>query len=70
MKIPPADRIPGILHPRTRHSAKPAVAREVVEALVPGGPFAEMFARESAPGWSVWGNEAPNPDPWLVEVLG
>ena len=30
--------------------------REFIERLV-AGPYLEMFARESAPGWDAWGNE-------------
>lgn len=41
-------------------SAKPPeFHRDVVEAASPG-PYLEMFARRSRPGWDVWGDEAPN----------
>jgi N6-adenosine-specific RNA methylase IME4 len=30
--------------------------RADIEALMPG-PYVELFARESAPGWAAWGNE-------------
>jgi N6-adenosine-specific RNA methylase IME4 len=56
---PPARRRPSVvLAPRGRHSAKPAAAYAVMEAVSPG-PRVEMFARASRPGWDVWGNEAP-----------
>jgi N6-adenosine-specific RNA methylase IME4 len=42
--------------PRAEHSAKPAQMREMVERVSPG-PYLEMFARQPAPGWDVWGNE-------------
>lgn len=42
--------------PRGRHSAKPPEARALVEKVSPG-PYLELFAREAAPGWDVWGNE-------------
>lgn len=45
-----------ILEPRREHSRKPDVARDRIEALV-GGPYLEMFARSTRPGWSAWGNE-------------
>ncbi len=41
---------------RTRHSAKPAAFRELIEEVSPG-PRLEMFARAPAPGWTSWGNE-------------
>ena len=50
---------------RTEHSAKPAIFREVLAKLYPAtwaGRRAvklELFARESAPGWKAWGNQAP-----------
>jgi N6-adenosine-specific RNA methylase IME4 len=28
--------------------------------VVSPGPYLELFAREKAPGWSVWGNELEN----------
>lgn len=43
---------------RTKHSRKPPEAYELIEARSKG-PYLEMFARESRPGWAVWGNEAP-----------
>jgi N6-adenosine-specific RNA methylase IME4 len=45
-----------ILEPRREHSRKPEEARERIEALV-GGPYLELFARTTRPGWSAWGNE-------------
>lgn len=41
---------------RTRHSAKPAAVRRLVEKVSPG-PYLELFARTSARGWVAWGNE-------------
>lgn len=43
---------------RGAHSKKPTVIHEWAEAMSPG-PYLEMFARESRPGWYAWGNEAP-----------
>jgi N6-adenosine-specific RNA methylase IME4 len=47
----------GFHAPRARHSAKPEKFRRMVE-LVSHGPYLEMFARQPAPGWDSWGNEA------------
>lgn len=41
---------------RGRHSAKPQDFYDLVEAVSPG-PYLEMYARHSRPGWAVWGNE-------------
>lgn len=45
-----------IVSPRREHSRKPDEARERIQALV-DGPYAELFARERAPGWDAWGNQ-------------
>lgn len=48
-----------ILAPVREHSRKPDEYRERVERYVgPGIRIAELFARESRPGWATWGNEA------------
>ena len=41
---------------RTAHSRKPEVVRRMIEDVSPG-PYLELFARSSTPGWTVWGNE-------------
>lgn len=41
------------------HSRKPAETRERIVQLMGDLPRIELFARESVPGWDVWGNEAP-----------
>lgn len=41
----------------SRHSEKPAEFFSLVERVSPG-PYLEMFARGSRPGWTVWGDEA------------
>jgi N6-adenosine-specific RNA methylase IME4 len=43
--------------PRREHSRKPDQQYERIEALV-GGPYLELFARQSWAGWSSWGNQA------------
>ena len=51
------DRPPSVIvAPRTKHSAKPAEAYEVMERVSPG-PRLEMFARAPRGGWSVWGSK-------------
>jgi len=36
---------------------KPDGIHERIERLV-AGPYLELFARQSRPGWTTWGNEA------------
>lgn len=43
--------------PRMEHSAKPQVFRDKLEQLLGDVPRIELFARNSSPGWDVWGNE-------------
>jgi N6-adenosine-specific RNA methylase IME4 len=42
--------------PRREHSRKPDEQYERIERLV-AGPYLELFARQSRPGWDSWGNE-------------
>jgi N6-adenosine-specific RNA methylase IME4 len=44
--------------PRTVHSRKPAVVRELIERVSPG-PYLEMYGREELPSsaWTVYGNQ-------------
>ncbi|MTJ94046.1 MAG: DNA methyltransferase [Desulfovibrio sp.] len=44
------------LAPIREHSRKPDNVRDDMAALVPGSRI-ELFAREAATGWSIWGNE-------------
>lgn len=39
------------------HSKKPEEARKRIEALMGDVPRVELFARQTPPGWDVWGNE-------------
>lgn len=41
---------------RGEHSAKPEKAYKLIQRRC-RGPYAELFARQPRPGWSVWGNE-------------
>jgi len=43
--------------PRGRHSAKPPQIRGEIVRLFGNLPRIELFAREKANGWDVWGNE-------------
>ena len=53
-----------IIAPVREHSRKPTELYERIERYVGGkGPFLELFARESRPGWTSWGNEKTKFDP-------
>ena len=43
---------------RTGHSVKPAEFRQMIDVLYPWGRRLELFAREQASGWDVWGNQS------------
>lgn len=43
--------------PRREHSRKPDETFARIERMF-DGPYLELFARESRPGWESWGNEA------------
>ena len=45
-----------IVAPVREHSRKPEQMRADIERLW-DGPYLELFARESAPGWDAWGNQ-------------
>jgi N6-adenosine-specific RNA methylase IME4 len=45
-----------VISPRREHSRKPEEVYERIEALCEG-PYLEMFARSSRPGWDSWGLE-------------
>ena len=51
-----ADVRQAILEPRREHSRKPSCVYERIERLV-AGPYLELFARTTRPGWTSWGNE-------------
>jgi N6-adenosine-specific RNA methylase IME4 len=46
-----------IIERRREHSRKPDCVHERIERLV-DGPYLELFARQSRPGWTTWGNES------------
>lgn len=46
-----------IISPVEEHSKKPDETRDRILRLVGDLPRVELFARQTAPGWDVWGNE-------------
>lgn len=52
-----------IISPIREHSRKPEEAREKIVALMGDLPRVELFARQSPPGWDVWGNEVESTVP-------
>jgi N6-adenosine-specific RNA methylase IME4 len=57
-----------ILSPRRQHSRKPAEFFRRVEALC-SGPRLELFARESRPGWTSWGDQMAELDQSPTRLL-
>jgi N6-adenosine-specific RNA methylase IME4/DNA-binding Xre family transcriptional regulator len=56
--LAPGRRQVNMVETRKReHSRKPDEIYDIVESCSPG-PFLELFARYSRPGWFAWGNEA------------
>lgn len=55
----PAPELPStvIYAKKLRHSQKPALFHEIIEAMYPGERRLELFARSPREGWDVWGNE-------------
>lgn len=53
-----------------QHSRKPAETRDRIVELMGDLPRIELFAREAAPGWDAWGNEAPTPGARKEETDG
>ena len=47
----------------------PDEAREKIVALMGDLPRVELFARQSPPGWEVWGNEVKRHDPGLWDKV-
>jgi len=45
---------------RGKHSAKPSFFRELIKNTFGDLPRIELFAREKAEGWDVWGDEVSN----------
>ncbi len=48
----------GVLEsPRRGHSQKPDELYEIIETYFPNGKYLELFARNTRPNWTSWGNE-------------
>jgi N6-adenosine-specific RNA methylase IME4 len=43
---------------KEKHSTKPVELYDMIEQCS-SGPFVELFARGTRPGWTQWGDEAP-----------
>lgn len=52
---------------KREHSRKPEELYEIIEACSPG-PYLELFARHSRPGWHQWGDELRPPETELSEA--
>lgn len=46
-----------------QHSRKPDALHEMIQTAFPDARKLEMFARESRPGWTTWGNQTTKFDP-------
>lgn len=56
-ELHPATKYDSIFEaPVTEHSKKPEIVYEMIEAMYTG-PYIELFARNTHPGWESWGNE-------------
>lgn len=54
----PKHSVPSVFkESRRKHSQKPECVRQWIEKVFPNMSKIELFAREKAPGWDVWGNE-------------
>ena len=49
-----------VISPVEAHSKKPDEARDKIVRLMGDLPRVELFARQTPPGWDVWGNEVHN----------
>ena len=52
---PPGEKYLGLVGPSLGHSRKPDSVHEIAETLP--GPYLELFARRTRPGWTVFGND-------------
>jgi N6-adenosine-specific RNA methylase IME4 len=58
-----------LMAPRREHSRKPDEQYDRIERLV-AGPYLELFARQSRPGWTSWGNQAEKFDAPAIDIFG
>lgn len=61
-----ADVRQAIIEPRREHSRKPDCVPGRIERLV-AGPYLELFARTTRPGWDSWGNQTDKFKPPALE---
>lgn len=57
---PPAQelRVSSVIRERrSKHSKKPGLVRDMIAGWFQEYPKVELFARQTTPGWAVWGNE-------------
>jgi N6-adenosine-specific RNA methylase IME4 len=57
--LPATENVPAsvIRERRREHSRKPEASYALIERMFPDLPKLELFARQTRPGWDVWGNE-------------
>lgn len=57
--VPVASKRPNSVFyaPRQEHSRKPDYLHELLEEILPGERYLELFARRPRPGWKVWGDQ-------------
>ena len=55
------DLLSAFAAPRGRHSAKPPRLHELAELLSPA-PRLELYARQTRPGWTCWGDQCSAAD--------
>jgi N6-adenosine-specific RNA methylase IME4/ParB-like chromosome segregation protein Spo0J len=58
----PENRFPSVIRARREeHSRKPDIIYEMIEKMLPGCKYLELFARQQRTGWTAWGNECDLP---------
>jgi N6-adenosine-specific RNA methylase IME4 len=57
--LPPTESVPASVfrERRREHSRKPKASYRIIESMYPALRKIELFARQTRPGWDVWGNE-------------
>lgn len=58
-----------VVAPVREHSRKPDDLRADLERMYPGVARLELFARQTAPGWHVWGNQTDRFTPGLAAAV-
>lgn len=58
-----------VMTPIEGHSKKPDIVRDKIISLAGDVPRIELFARQTTPGWDVWGNEVRQfPEPPILQM--